>query len=164
MAGVKETLTKSSQALKNMCVPEQKRTVQRLLADIGKQDGLAIAGLEPVLTALKKGEVEVALATDSTDMIEIDAMCKKCELTKTKIVNNKDKVQTVQQMMSTPCEKCRALDYEVQEKDIIDVLEDAASQTDASVEVISPESEEKTRLTALGGFAAILRYKPNKPE
>jgi peptide subunit release factor 1 (eRF1) len=47
----------------------------------------------------------------------------------------------------------------VEEKDIVDVLEDVASQTNAVVEVISSESEEKAKLTALGGFAAILRYK-----
>jgi len=157
--GVKETLDKSSEALKNMCAPEQKRTVQRLLADIGKQDGLAIAGLDSVLNALKNGEVQVALVTDSTDMIEIVATCKKCGLSKAKIVNKDKKVQTVQEMISSPCEKCNAVEYEFEEKDIVDVLEDAASKTDASVEVISPESEEKTKLTALGGFAALLRYK-----
>jgi peptide subunit release factor 1 (eRF1) len=48
----------------------------------------------------------------------------------------------------------------VEEKDIVDVLEDAASQTDAMVEVISVESQEKAKLTALGGFGAILRYRP----
>ena len=158
--GVKEVLDKSSEALKNMCAPEQRRTVQRLLADIGKQDGLAIYGLDSVLNALKNGEVEVALATDNTDMIEIVAMCKKCELSRAKTVNKQKKVQTVQEMISSPCERCNAVEYEVEEKDIIDVLEDAASQTDARVEVISPGSEEKAKLTALGGFAAILRYKP----
>jgi peptide chain release factor subunit 1 len=158
--GVKEVLDKSSEALKNMCAPEQKRTVQRLLADIGKQDGLAITGLDPVLNALKNGEVEVALATDSTNMIEIVAMCKRCEHSRANIVDKEKKVQTVQEMISSPCEKCNAMEYEVEEKDIIDVLEDAASQTDARVEVISSESEEKAKLTALGGFAALLRYRP----
>ena len=158
--GVKEVLGKSSEELKNMCAPEQKRTVQRLLADIGKQDGLAIYGLDSVLNALKNGEVEVALVTDSTDMIEIVVMCKRCGLSRAKIVNNKEKVQAVQEMISRPCEKCNAVEYEVEEKDIIDVLEDVASQTDARVEVISTESEEKAKLTALGGFAALLRYRP----
>jgi len=158
--GVREVLGKSSEALKNMCVPEQKRTVQRLLADMGKQDGLAIAGLDLVLNALKNGEVEVALVTDSTDMIEIVVMCKRCELSKAKIADKEKKFQTVQEMISSPCEKCNAVEYEVKEKDIVDVLEDVASQTDARVEVISPESEEKARLTALGGFAALLRYRP----
>jgi peptide chain release factor subunit 1 len=158
--GVREVLDKSSEALKNMCAPEQKRIVQRLLADMGKQDGLAVSGLDSVLNALKNGEVEVALVTDSTDMIEIVVMCKRCELSRAKIVAREKKVQTVREMISSPCERCNGVEYEVEEKDIIDVLEDAASQTDARVEVISPESEEKARLTALGGFAAQLRYRP----
>jgi peptide chain release factor subunit 1 len=158
--GVREVLDKSSGALKNMCAPEQKRAVQRLLADMGKQDGLAVSGLDSVLNALKNGEVEVALVTDSTDMIEVVVMCKRCELSRAKIVAKEKKVQTVQEMISSPCERCNGVEYEVEEKDIIDVLEDEASQTDARVEVISPESEEKAKLTALGGFAALLRYKP----
>jgi peptide chain release factor subunit 1 len=158
--GVREVLGKSSEALKNMCAPEQKRTVQRLLADLGKQDGLAIADLDSVLNGLKNGEVEVALATDSTDVIEVVVMCKRCKLSRSKTVHKDEKVQTVQEMISSPCERCKAVEYEVEEKDIIDVLEDAASQTDARVEVISPRSEEKAKLTALGGFAALLRYRP----
>jgi peptide chain release factor subunit 1 len=159
--GLSEVLGKSSEALKNMCVPEQKRTVQRLLADIGKQDGLAIYGLDSVLSALKRGEVEVALVTDNTDMIEVVVMCKRCEHSRAKIVDKEKKVQAVQEMISSPCEKCNAVEYEVEEKDIIDVFEDVASQTDAMVEVISTESEEKTKLTALGGFTALLRYRPD---
>jgi peptide chain release factor subunit 1 len=87
-------------------------------------------------------------------------MCKRCELSRAKIIDKKMKIQTVQEMISSPCEKCNAMEYAVEEKDIIDVLEDMASQTDAIVEVISTESEEKAKLTALGGFAALLRYRP----
>jgi peptide chain release factor subunit 1 len=158
--GVREVLAKSSEALKNMCWPDEKSIVQRLLAELGKQDGLAIYGLSSVLDALRNGEVEVALVTDSTDMIEIVAMCKKCGLSKTKMIDKKKKVQTVREMISSPCEKCTAVEYEAEEKDIVDVLEDAASQTDARVEVISTASQEKEKLTALGGFAALLRYRP----
>ena len=157
--GVKEVLEKSTEALNHMCLPEQKKTIQRLLEDIAKQDGLSTYGLDSVLKSIKNGEVEVALVTDTTDMIEIVVLCKRCELSRVKIVNNAQKVQSEQGMISKPCEKCGAVDYEVEEKDIIDVLEDAASQTSASVEVVSSESEEKAKLTALGGFGALLRYK-----
>jgi peptide chain release factor subunit 1 len=157
--GVREVLSKSSEALKNMSVPEEKRIVQRLLAELGKQDGLTICGLDSVLNTLKNGEVEVALVTDSTDMIEIVVTCKKCGLSRAKIVDKEKKVQTVQEMISSPCEKCNAVECEVEEKDIIDVLEDVASQTDARVEVICRGSEEKAKLKALGGFAALLRYR-----
>ncbi len=157
--GVKEVFDKSSGARQNMCAPDEKRVVQRMLASIGKQDGLATYGLDSVLNVLKKGEAEVALVTDSTGMIEIVATCKRCKLSKAKIVDSDKKIQEVQEMMSRPCERCNAVEYEVEEKDIVDVLEDAASQTDASVEVISTESPEKARLTELGGFAALLRYR-----
>jgi peptide chain release factor subunit 1 len=93
-------------------------------------------------------------------MIEVVVLCKRCELSRAKIVDKGKKVQTVQEMISGPCEKCNAVEYEVEEKDIVDVLEDLASQTDAVVEVISPESDEKAKITALGGIAAILRFKP----
>jgi peptide chain release factor subunit 1 len=159
---VREVLDKSAETLKNMCAPEEKMIVQRLLAAIGKQDGLAIYGLDPVLNALKTGEVDVALVTDSTDMIEIVVMCKKCELSKANIVNRNNKYRALQEMISSSCEKCNAAEYEVDEKDIVDVLEDLASQTDARVEVISTESEEKAKLAALGGFAALLRYRSKK--
>ena len=159
---VREVLDKSAETLNNMCAPEEKMIVQRLLAAIGKQDGLAIYGLDPVLNALKTGEVDVALVTDTTDMIEIVVMCKKCELSKANIVNRNNKYRALQEMISSSCEKCNAAEYEVDEKDIVDVLEDLASQTDARVEVISTESEEKAKLAALGGFAALLRYRSKK--
>ncbi len=159
---VREMLERSSEALKNMCAPEEKRIVERLLAHMGQDDGLAIAGLDLVLEALKNGEAEVALVTDSTDMIEVVVMCKRCGLSKSKMVSKADKVQTMQSMISSPCERCKSVDYEVEEKDIVDVLEDLAAQTNAKVEVISTESEEKTKLTTFGGFAAILRYRTNK--
>jgi len=161
---VREVLDKSCEVLKNMCAPEEKMIVQRLLASLGKEDGLAIYGLDVVLNALKIGEAEVALATDSTDMIDLIAVCKKCGLSKSKIVDKKKKLQTAHETISNPCEKCRSVEYEVAEKDIIDVLDDLASRTNARVEVISTESEEKAKLTALGGFAALLRYRPNKAE
>ena len=110
-----------------------------------------------MLNALKIGEVEVALATDNTNMIELIAVCKKCGLSKSKIVDKKKRLLITREMMSNPCEKCRSVEYEVVEKDIIDVLVDLASQTNARVEVISAESEEKTKLNALAGFAALLR-------
>jgi peptide chain release factor subunit 1 len=156
--GVKEVLNKSSEELKSMCTPEEKSVLQRLLSELSKQNGLAIYGLDSVLDALKKGQAEVVLVTDITEIIEYAATCKKCGLSKT-IMTNKKNTQIIKKMNSTPCARCGAAQYEWEERDIVDVLEDAASQTDATVEVIAAESEEKARLTALGGFAALLRYR-----
>ena len=157
--GVREALSKSSEALKNMCGPEERRIVQRLLVELTKQNSLAVFGLDPVLDALKNGEVDTVLVTDSTGLIEAVATCKKCGLSKMKIME-KENVQSAQEMISRPCEKCKAAEYKVEEKDIVEVLEDMASKTDAKVEVISTTSDEKAKLTGLGGIAALLRYRP----
>lgn len=158
---IKEVLDKSAEERQNMCAPEERSIMQRLLTSIGRQDGLAIYGLDPVLNALKSGEAEVALVTDTTNTMEIAATCKNCGLTNTKIVYEAGKVAAIREQISAPCERCKAIEYDVSERDIIDVLEDAASQTNARVEVISTESPEKDKLTALSGFAALLRYKHN---
>ena len=156
--GIREMFEKSNQELINVCGPEEKRTMERLSVELNKQEGLAITGLDPVLDGLKKGSVEVALVSDSSDLIEAGLTCKKCGLLKTQIINKKDPA-ALQAIISTPCKRCHAVEYELVEKDMVDVLEDAASLTDARVEVIFTESDEKTKLKALGGFAALLRYK-----
>ena len=153
-----ELVDKSYDALKNLCFPEEKLVMQRLLQELHKENGLAVYGLEPVLAAINKGAVEIVLMIDNAEISEIVGTCKVCGLSKRKILNNNNKPQEIHKIISIPCEQCNSREYEIEEKDIIDILEDAASKTDAKVEIISTESEEKTQLTALGGIAALLRY------
>jgi peptide chain release factor subunit 1 len=158
--GVREMFEKSVDSLQNVCLPVERKFMQRLMIELNKDNGLAITGLDPVLEGLKTGEVETALVTDSTDLIEVSATCKKCGLTKTEILK-KTSLQTTNSFLSTPCARCNGTDFELAEKDIIDVLEDAAATTKARVEVIFTGSDEKAQLASLGGFAALLRYKPD---
>jgi peptide chain release factor subunit 1 len=157
--GVREVFEKSADVLKNMCGPEERLVVRRFLAELGKQDGLAVYGLDTVFNALRNGEVEVALVTDSTEMVEVDATCKKCGLPRSRFVGSAGRAEATREMISRPCERCGAAEFEMRERDIVDVLEDAATQTDARVEVISTASDEKAKLAGLGGFGALLRWK-----
>jgi peptide chain release factor subunit 1 len=154
---LQEIFDKSSQLLNNMCGPEERKIIQRLSSELAKPNGLATYGLDAVLGALSKGEVQVALVADNTDVVESIAVCKKCGHTKKQIA--KLGFEVIKEMARLPCEKCGATTYEVHQKDIVDVLEDMASKTSAVVEVISTPSKEKNQLNALGGFAALLRYK-----
>ena len=63
--------------------------------------------------------------------------------------------------MSEPCTKCGATDYDLTEKDIVDILEEMAFQVGSKVEVISSGTEEGSMFNTFGGVAAILRYRPN---
>jgi peptide chain release factor subunit 1 len=155
---IREISDKSSEVLKNMCGPEEKKIVQRLMAELNKQTGLATYGLDRVLDSLRNGEASVAIVNDDTSIVEVVALCKKCGLSKSQLALG-TKAQVAREMVSSPCLKCKSTEYEIVEKDIVDVLEDLASRTDAVVEVISSPSAEKAQLAALGGIAALLRYK-----
>ena len=95
--GVREVLEKSADVLKNMCGPEERLVVRRFLGELGKQGGLAVYGLDQVLGALGKGEVDVALVTDSTGMVEVDVLCKRCGLSRARIVNEVGRAQAVRE-------------------------------------------------------------------
>jgi peptide chain release factor subunit 1 len=157
-AALREILCKSEELLKNMCGPEEKKIVERLLTELAKPSGLATYGFDPVLRALSSGEVDVALVTDDTGIVEFDVVCKRCGTARTNMVDER-RIHSLHGKLFSPCEKCNGMDFEIIKRDIVDVLEDLASQTNASIEVISSVSQEKAKLAALGGFGALLRYR-----
>jgi len=157
--GVRELVEKGSDVLKDVRLVEEKRLVQKFLAEVNKQAGLAVYGLPRVLDALQKASAEVVLVSDDLDMVRIDATCKKCDTVKTETVAAAKKIQQRQEMASTPCTKCGATDYDVAEKDLVDVLEEIAFQVGSKVEVISSGTEEGSMFKSFGGVGAILRYR-----
>jgi len=157
--GVRELVEKGSDVLKDVRLVEEKRLVQKFLAEVNKQAGLAVYGLPRVMDALQKASAEVVLASDDLDTVRIDAACKKCGTVKTEIVAAAKKIQQRQEMTSTPCTKCGATDYDVVERDLVDVLEELAFQVGSKVEVISSGTEEGSMFNSFGGVGAILRYR-----
>ena len=157
--GVRELVEKGSDVLKDVRLIEEKHLVQKFLAEVNKQGGLAVYGLPRVMDALQKASAEVVLVSDDLDMVRIDAACKKCGTVKTETVAAAKKIQQRQEMTSTPCAKCGATDYDVVEKDLVDVLEELAFQVGSKVEVISSGTEEGSMFKSFGGVGAILRYR-----
>jgi len=157
--GVRELVEKGSDVLKDVRLIEEKRLVQKFLAEVNKQAGLAVYGLPRVMDALQKASAEVVLVSDDLDMVRIDAACKKCGTVRTETVAAAKKIQQRQEMTSTPCTKCGATDYDVVERDLVDVLEELAFQVGSKVEVISSGTEEGSMFKSFGGVGAILRYR-----
>lgn len=157
--GVRELVEKAGDILKDVRLVEEKRLVQKFLFEVNKQGGLAVYGLPRVMEALQKASAEMVLVSDDMDTVRIDAQCKKCETTKTGTVPAARKVQQRQEMISTPCANCGATDYDVTEKDLVDVLEEMAFQVGAKVEVISSGTEEGNMFKSFGGVGALLRYR-----
>ena len=157
--GVRELVDKGADVLKDVRLVEEKRLVQKFLAEVNKQMGLAVYGLPRVMDALQKASAEVVLVSEDLDMVRMDAACRKCGTVKSETVAAAKKIQQRQDMTSTPCAKCGASDYDVVEKDLVDVLEELAFQVGSKVEVISSGTEEGSMFKSFGGVGAILRYR-----
>jgi len=157
--GVRELVEKAGDILKDVRLVEEKRLVQKFLGEVNRQGGLAVYGLPRVIEALHKASADVVLASDDLDTVRIDAECRKCGTVKTETVAASKKIQERQEMTSTSCAKCGATDYDVVERDLVDVLEEMAFQVGSKVEVISSGTEEGNMFKSFGGVGAILRYR-----
>ena len=157
--GVRELVEKASDTLKDVRLVEEKKLVQKFLGEVNKQGGLAVYGLPRVLDAMQKASAEVVLISEDLNMVRIEARCKKCQTVKSQVVEAFKKARGRQDMVSAGCEKCGAMEYDVTEKDIVDVLEEMAFQMGSKVEVISSGTEEGSMFKSFGGVAALLRYR-----
>lgn len=158
--GVRELVDKASETLQGVRLVEEKKLVQRFLGEVNRQGGLASYGLPRVLDALQRANAEFVLVSDDLDTLKLETKCRKCGTTKSEIVQTLGKVQKKQEMISEPCTGCGSTDYDVTEKDIVDILEELAFQVGSKVEVISSGTEEGSMFKTFGGIAAILRYRP----
>jgi len=159
--GIRELVEKASDVLQGVRLVEEKKFVQRFLGEVNKQGGLAVYGLPRVMEALQKANAEVVLVSDDLDTFRITARCKRCDTVRQETAQSRNKVQKIQEMMAQPCTNCGSLEYDVSEKDLVDVLEEMAFQVGSKVEVISSGTEEGNMFKSFGGVAALLRYRPS---
>ena len=157
--GVRELVEKAGDVLKDVRLVEEKKLVQKFLFEVNRQGGLAVYGLPRVIEALQKASADIVLVSDDLDMVRLDATCKKCGTAKSETISALKKIQERQGMISAPCTSCGTTDYEVVERDLVDVLEDLAFQVGSKVEVISSGTEEGSMFKTFGGVAALLRYR-----
>jgi peptide chain release factor subunit 1 len=98
--GVREAVDKSSDVLKDMRVIEEKKLIQRFLSEIHKEKSLAAYGIKEVMDATTKGAVEVIIASEDLNMLNILLKCNRCSTDKNKILNRTSYVQDKQKFLS----------------------------------------------------------------
>ena len=157
--GIREIVEKASDKLQDVRLIEERKLVQKFLGEINRPNGLSVYGLPKIIDALNKSNMDTILISDDINIVKIQMTCKNCQTVKEKVVENQKKMQTMQEMLSEPCSKCGATDYEIDESDVVDMLEEKAVQIGARVEMISSGSEEGAMLKSFGGVAGFLRYR-----
>ncbi len=157
--GIREIVEKASDKLQNVRLIEEKKLVQRFLAEVSKPNGLGVYGLQRVIDALNRNNIETILCSDDLNTSKVTMTCKNCQTVKEKVVQSPQKIQVMQEMLSEPCLKCGSMDYESSDADVVDTLEEKAIQVGARVEMISSGTEEGMMLKSFGGVGGFLRYR-----
>ena len=155
--GVRETIEKSGKLLENVRVVEERKLVQRFLREVNSDSGLAIYGIQDVLSALKKAAVDTILINEDVDTVYLKSECRKCGNVVEKFVPRSQIVAEKQKLLV--CPNCGSNEVDIMERDVVDYLADASIDSGANVEVISSRTEDGAMMKNFGGISAILRYR-----
>ncbi len=155
--GLKELVEKATQTLHGLELTEEKRIVQRLLAEIRKADtGLAAYGEADVNRALDLGAVDILLISEGLRKQRVAFRCTACQHEFTRTLPDSE----IDAVLDGPCPNCHQRTVtETGTEDFVESLFRRAAQSGATGRLISTESEEGEMLEkAFGGVAALLRY------
>ncbi|HEY4672810.1 MAG: peptide chain release factor aRF-1 [Thaumarchaeota archaeon] len=156
--GVREAFEKAADAMSNLRVVEERKLVQKFLREVNSDNPLAVYGINEVIKTVQQSKAHTILASEDLDLTEIKVTCKKCGEEKSRIVKRENYVAEKQRLITEPS-KCGSTDYEVVERDIVDILDELALETGAKLEVISGKTEEGQMLKSFNGITALLRYR-----
>jgi len=160
--GVREAFSRAQEVLSDYRMVEEKKFVDKLFYEIHSSKGLAAYGLNDVIDLLKRNVVSMILITDDTNLRKLDVTCKRCQNVQTEILERTKIIARTQQLLSSPCPKCKSMDSEASDRDIVDYLALLAAETGAKAEVISGVTEHGTMLSSIGKIGAFLRYNPDQ--
>jgi peptide chain release factor subunit 1 len=149
--GLAELLERSAQLLASAAVIREKELCKRFLGHLQRADGLVTYGLKPVLRALKAGAVEILLLSEETDLIDVELRCA-CEFASKRILRMAEAEKQI-------CPGCGQKMAVIGKRAAAEALAEAATAAGAVLEIISRETKEGVQIAALGGIAAILRWK-----
>lgn len=158
--GIREAFAKSADILGNFRMVEEKKLIEDLFREINGNTGKGSYGLSEVIEFLKNNVVQTLIINDNTNLIRIEAKCKRCQNTREEILERPLVIPKKTEFTSNPCPSCKAMEVEVIEQDIVDYLELLAAKTGTQLEVISGSAEHGHMLESLGKIGAILRYNP----
>ena len=160
--GLKELVEKATQTLHGLEITEEKKLVQRLLAEIRKaESGLAAYGPMDVNHALEIGAVQTLLISEGLRQQRVVFRCTACGHEFTRTLPDKE----VDAVLDAPCPQCRQRTVtETSKEDFVESLFRRAAESGAEARLVSTESEEGEMLQkAFGGIAALLRYPVASP-
>ena len=158
--GIREAFDKAGDILSGFRMVEEKQIIENLFKHINSHTGLGVYGLKEIIKLLMNKVVDTIIITDDTNLIRIEAKCKRCQHIQEEIVERPNVIPRKTDLLNSPCPNCKSMDLEIAEQDLVDYLALISDKTGSKVEVISGKAEHGAMLSSLGKIAAILRYNP----
>jgi len=156
--GLRELVTNAADKMTDLKVSQEKKIMKRFLSEVTKTEkSLSVYGEHQVRKALEMGVVDTLLISEDLRKYRVTMKCQTCAYTQEKTMTE----EALEDFSPPTCPTCKtSLPMEITKKvDLVDELSDLAEKTNATVKLISRNSEEGESLySAFSGLAGILRY------
>lgn len=149
--GLREAVERAEDIISEASAIREKKILERFFTELSKDSGLAVYGFREVVDALKSGNLELLLISDSFDWVKADFKCQ-CGFSTEKVLNRK-------QIDEQRCPECNSRMEVTGEKELTEDIIKMADDMGTEAEVISTNTGMGEQLTEIGGIGGILRYK-----
>ncbi|MFX0149900.1 MAG: peptide chain release factor aRF-1 [Candidatus Hodarchaeota archaeon] len=156
-SGIHELVAASDEVLKGVAIMEEKQLVHQFEQAI--MEGKAEYGEKQVREKLLIGAVSILLLSGGIDSIRVEVKCNICGYTIEKTLKSNEVENYIANQQKNQCPKCKTVNWEVNQRDLVLELGDLAEKTSTRVEIINSQTEEGRKIQSFGGVCGILRYK-----
>jgi peptide chain release factor subunit 1 len=156
--GLRELVANAAEKMTDLKVSQEKKIMKRFLSEVTKTEkSLGVYGEHQVRKALEMGVVDTLILSENLRKYRVTMKCQSCGYTQEKTMSE----EALEDFSPPACPTCKtSLPMEITQKvDLVDELSDLAERTNATVKLVSRNSEEGESLyAAFSGLAGILRY------
>ncbi len=149
--GLEELVNRGEDLISQAAVIREKKILDRLFDELGRDTGMAVYGLPNVLQVLESGNADMLIIAEGFDWIKVKYKCV-CGWEGDKLIKSSEKREHY-------CHKCDNKLRAISENNFLNELENLAKNMGTKIEVISKDTPRCEQLRELGGIGAILRYK-----
>lgn len=149
--GLRETIERAEDIISDASAIREKKILEKFFGELSKDSGMAVYGFREVVEALKGGNIELLILSESFDWVKTKFECS-CGFKAEKVLNRK-------QIDEQKCPECNSKMEVSEERDMTEDLIKMAEEMGTKVEVVSAHTGMGEQLMEIGGIAGILRYK-----
>jgi peptide chain release factor subunit 1 len=156
--GVREVLEKAAPLLEGLRITEERKLVEQFFRELQSGSRLVVTDVNEILRLLPMNVVDTVLISEDAGFTRITVKCEACGFVREGVFG-KETYMIEKPKLIQNCPQCTSTNLEVEERDLVDLIEEMAIPVGTKVEVISTKNEAGMMFKNAGGIGAILRYR-----